>query len=267
MISSAAPEPAEITVDGLACAAGRRTVLSGVSFTIRPGETIGIVGPNGTGKSTLLHVLAGVRKPALGRVLVNGQVLHDLSGRQRARTVALVAQDEQPPTDLLAGEVVALGRTPYLPPWGAGSRRERAMVAEALAAVDLAGFADRPVHRLSGGERQRVLLARALIQETPVLLLDEPTNHLDITHRLELLAAARDLDRTVVMALHELALADRYCDRILVLHNGAAHPLAPPETALRPEVLDTVFGVRALRVPEPDTGASHLIITAREARS
>ncbi|RJO69186.1 ABC transporter ATP-binding protein [Nocardia panacis] len=254
-----------VEVRELSCAAGRKTVVSDISFTVRAGETIGIVGPNGAGKTTLLRVLAGVRKPTSGRVLVNGRALHELSGRERARTVAMVAQDEQPPADLLAGEVVALGRTPYLPPWGAGSAAERAVVAAGLAAVDLTGCADRPVHRLSGGERQRVLLARALVQRTPLLLLDEPTNHLDITHRLALLGMARTLDRTVVMALHDLAMADRYCDRILVLHEGAAHPLAAPEAALRTEVLDTVFGVRAIRVPHPDTGESHLLITAREA--
>ncbi|MEU7145503.1 ABC transporter ATP-binding protein [Nocardia sp. NPDC046473] len=252
-----------LAVKGLACAAGRKTVVADVTFAIQAGETVGIVGPNGTGKSTLLQTLAGVRRPVRGQAMVDGQVLHELSSRRRARTVAMVAQDERPPDDLRAGEVVALGLTPYLPPWGAGSPREQHAVQDALTTVDLAGFADRPVHRLSGGERQRVLLARALVQNTPVLLLDEPTNHLDITHRLELLALARTLNRTVVMALHDLALADRYCDRILVLHNGAAHPLAPPATALAPEVVDEVFGVRALRIAHPETGDPHLLITPR----
>lgn len=246
----------------LVCAAGRRTVLSGVNFTVRHGETIGIVGPNGSGKTTLMRTIAGLIRPVAGAVLVNGQAVHGLSARRRARALALVTQDEQPPADLLAGEVVALGRTPYLPPWGAGGAQERAAVEAALAAVDLAGFAGRPVNRLSGGERQRVLLARALVQETPLLLLDEPTNHLDITHQLELLTLARDLDRTVVMNLHDLALADRYCDRVLVLHDGRAHPLEPPGIALRTEVVTEVFGVHAARVPHPDTGIPHLLISA-----
>ncbi|MEV6429742.1 ABC transporter ATP-binding protein [Nocardia sp. NPDC051463] len=252
---------------GVTCAAGRRVIVADATFSIRAGETIGIVGPNGGGKTTLLHVLAGLDRPKRGQVVVDGRLLHGLSPRQRARAVALVAQDERPPADLRAGEVVLLGRTPYLPPWGAGSAQEQHAVEAALATVDLAGFAQRPVHRLSGGERQRVLLARALVQDTPLLLLDEPTNHLDITHQLDLLALARTLDRTIVMALHDLSLADRYCDRILVLHKGRAHPLEPPETALRPEVVDDVFGLHAIRIPHPDTGESHLLITPREAHS
>ncbi|UGT41095.1 ABC transporter ATP-binding protein [Nocardia yamanashiensis] len=256
-----------IEVRGLACAAGRQTVVAGVEFAVEPGEVVGIVGPNGCGKTTLLRTLAGLTAPVHGAVRVGGHAVHRISGRERARLVAMVGQDERPPEDLLAGELVALGRTPYLPPWGAGGDGERAVVAEALRRVDLAGFEGRAVHRLSGGERQRVMLARALAQETPVLLLDEPTNHLDVTHQLELLELARGLGRTVVMSLHELALADRYCDRVLVVHDGRAEPLAEPGVALRNEVLEKVFGVGATRVAHPETGETHLLITARKAQA
>ncbi|MFD6400387.1 ABC transporter ATP-binding protein [Nocardia sp. NPDC060249] len=255
-----------LRADTLSCAIGRRTIVAGTDFSIEPGETIGVVGPNGSGKSTLLRVLAGVARPSHGRVLVDGQQLHALRPRQRAATVALVAQDENPPADMLVGEVVALGLTPYLPPWGLGAPREQQRVAQALASVDLPGFAGRQVQHLSGGERQRVLLARALLQDTPVLLLDEPTNHLDVTHQLELLALIRSLNRTVVAALHDLSLADRYCDRIIVLHNGSTRPPAPPARALTPDVVAEVFGVDATRVQHPATGEDHLLITPREAR-
>ncbi|MGW6729841.1 ABC transporter ATP-binding protein [Nocardia sp. NPDC055029] len=258
--------PGAVRVVELTCSVGRRNIVVGADFSIEPGETLGIVGPNGSGKTTLLRTLAGIRKPARGQVLIDGQVLHDLRPRQRATTVALVAQDESPSADMLVGEVVALGLTPYLPPWGLGAPRERQQVMEALAAVDLAGFADRPVQQLSGGERQRVLLARALLQDTPVLLLDEPTNHLDVTHQLDLLGLVRGLRRTVVAALHDLSLADRYCDRIIVLHNGSARPPAPPAQALTPEVVAEVFGVDAARVKHPATGEDHLLITPRKAR-
>ncbi|MFF2088172.1 ATP-binding cassette domain-containing protein [Nocardia sp. NPDC058176] len=260
--AESAPTRGAIEVDDLTCALGRLDILTDVRFSIHPGETVGIVGPNGSGKTTLLRVLAGVRAPARGRVLVDGRELHALSHRHRAATVALVAQDEIPPADMLVGEVVALGLTPYLPPWGAGAPREQQQVAHALAAVDLAGFEARPVQRLSGGERQRVLLARALLQNTPVLLLDEPTNHLDITHQLELLRLIGGLRRTVVAALHDLALADRYCDRIIVVHNGTTRA---PEPTLSPDVVAEVFGVDATRVRHPGTGEDHLLITSREA--
>ncbi|MFD3509493.1 ABC transporter ATP-binding protein [Nocardia sp. NPDC058666] len=261
-----AGRPGELRAVALTCAIGHRDIVVDAEFSIRPGEVVGIVGPNGSGKSTLLRVLAGVDKPKHGQVLVDGQVLHALRPRRRASAVALVAQDETPPADMLVGEVVALGLTPYLPPWGLGGPREQHRVAQALAAVDLAGFAGRQVHQLSGGERRRVLLARALLQDTPVLLLDEPTNHLDVTHQLELLTLMRTLNRTVVAALHDLALADRYCDRIIVLHNGSARPPAPPSQALTPEIVAEVFGVDATRVRHPVTGDHHLLITAREAR-
>ncbi|MFE3023674.1 ABC transporter ATP-binding protein [Nocardia tengchongensis] len=261
------PNAGAVTVTGLECAAGRRTVVAGIEFAVRPGETVGIVGPNGAGKTTLLRTLAGLVAPAAGEVRVDDRRVQRVSARERARLVSLVGQDEVPPADLLVGELVALGRTPYLPPWGAGGPEERAAVEHALRQVDLAGFAGRTVGRLSGGERQRVLLARALAQDTPVLLLDEPTNHLDITHQLELLTLTRELARTVVMSLHDLTLADRFCDRVLVLDAGRARPLEPPGTALRPEVLDEVFGVLARRVPDPDSGGTHLVITGRKANS
>ncbi|MFE3794417.1 ABC transporter ATP-binding protein [Nocardia tengchongensis] len=261
------PNTGAVTVTGLECAAGRRTVVAGVEFTVRPGETVGIVGPNGAGKTTLLRTLAGLVAPVAGEVRVDDRRVHRVSARERARLVSLVGQDEVPPADLLVGELVALGRTPYLPPWGAGGPEERAAVEHALRQVDLAGFAGRMVGRLSGGERQRVLLARALAQDTPVLLLDEPTNHLDITHQLELLTLTRELARTAVMSLHDLTLADRFCDRVLVLDAGRARPLEPPGAALRPEVLDEVFGVLARRVPDPDSGGTHLVITGRKANS
>ncbi|GII59283.1 ABC transporter ATP-binding protein [Planotetraspora thailandica] len=252
---------AHLHAEGLACSVGQRVILRDIELDIAEGETVGIVGPNGCGKSTLLRILAGIRPPSAGRVLVDGVRLHRLGARQRARTVALVGQEQDLPSDLLVGELVALGLTPYRPPWSGGGPHERAAVVAALAAVDLDDFLDRPVDQLSGGERRRVLLARGLIQETPLLLLDEPTNHLDVRHQLHLMRLVRRLDRTVVVALHDLTLATTTCDRVLVLHEGGALPLAPPREALTPDVVNAVFGVDATPIRHPVTGDTHLLIT------
>ncbi len=242
------------------CAIGRRTILRDVDLAVRPRELLGLVGPNGSGKSTLLRVLAGVRPAAAGEVLLAGTSIAARSARQRAREVALVGQEEQPSSDLLVGELVALGRTPHRPPWAGGGREERRAVRAALERVDLAGAAERPIDALSGGERRRALLARGLAQEAPLLLLDEPTNHLDVRHQLELLATVRALDRTVVLALHDLDLAAASCDRIAVLHDGRVRAIGPPAAVLRPDLLREVFGVRATPVVHPRTGETRLLL-------
>ncbi|MGU3435749.1 ABC transporter ATP-binding protein [Actinomycetes bacterium M1A6_2h] len=249
---------------GLSCRVGRRTVLRDVDLATVDREVLGIVGPNGSGKSTLLRTLAGLTRPVDGTVTVDGRDLHALSVRRRGRSVSLLSQDEHPDADLTAGDVVALGRMPYLPPWGTS---DSGMVAEALARVDLAGFTDRRITELSGGERRRVLLARAFVQDTDLLLLDEPTNHLDVGHSLHVMNLVRSSGRTVVVALHDLSLARTHCDRIVVVHDGGTMPVAAPDVALSPAVLAEVFGVKATPVLHPDTGATHLLITALEEKS
>lgn len=253
-----------LVATGLTCRVGRRTVLRDVDLATTDGEVLGLVGPNGSGKSTLLRTLAGLTRPVAGTVTVGDRDLHGLSVRRRARAVALLTQDEHPDADLTAGEVVALGRTPYLPPWGAPPS---AAIGDALARVDLAGFAERRVTELSGGERRRVLLARALVQDTDILLLDEPTNHLDVGHSLHVMDLIRGSGRTVVVALHDLALARTHCDRIVVVQGGTTRPVAPSADALSPSVLASVFGVKATPVIHPDTGETHLLITTLEERT
>ncbi|GAA1873353.1 ABC transporter ATP-binding protein [Pseudonocardia alni subsp. carboxydivorans] len=245
-----------LRAEGLTCVLGGRTVLTGIDLAVEPGEVLGVVGPNGSGKSTLLRALAGIRGPAAGRVLLDGTPLTALRARQRARRIAFVGQEEDLPPDLCAGEVVALGLVPHRPPWAGGDALERAAVTAALAAVELDGLADRPVDRLSGGERRRVLLARGLAQDAGVLLLDEPTNHLDVRHALGLLELVRSLRRTVVVSLHDLDLADRWCDRLVVLHDGRALPAV---SDLDPDTVSRVFGVAAARVTHPVTGRSRLV--------
>lgn len=259
--STAAPA---LETRALRCAIGRHTILDDITLEVRRGEVLGLVGANGTGKSTLLRVLAGVRRPVGGQVLLDGRPFTSLRSRERARRVAFVAQAEAAQTDLLVGEMVALGRVPHARAWGGLDASSRDAVREALEQVDLAYAVNQPLDQLSGGEQRRALIARGLAQEARLLLLDEPTNHLDIRHQLALLRRIRTLGRTVVVSLHDLDLASTFCDRIAVLHDGRLLACGPPHEMLTPQLLHDAFGVLATRVTHPLTGRPHLLFSHDE---
>jgi iron complex transport system ATP-binding protein len=223
-------------------------VFRGVSFAVGAGELVGLCGPNGAGKSTLLRLLLGLHAPSSGQVTLAGRPLAALSRREIARHVALLPQDAPADVPLSVREAVSLGRLPHLGRLQPETAADVDAVARALEATDTTGLAERPLTELSGGERHRVHLARALAQEAPLLLLDEPIAGLDIAHQLaamDLLRATAGANRAVVVALHDLALAGRRCDRILLLADGALRADAPPAEVLTPETLAGVFGVRA----------------------
>jgi iron complex transport system ATP-binding protein len=223
-------------------------VLRDVSFSIAAGELVGLCGPNGAGKSTLLRLLLGLHAPLSGRVTMAGTPIGALSRREIARRAALLPQDAPSDVPLSVREAVSLGRLPHLGRLQGETTRDVDAVARALAATDTTTLADRPIAELSGGERHRVNLARALAQEAPLLLLDEPIAGLDIAHQLaamDLLRSTVDAGHAVVVALHDLALAGRRCDRILLLAGGELAADARPAEVLTAETLARVFGVRA----------------------
>ena len=228
---------------GLHWSAGGTAILSDVSLDVRPGEFLGIIGPNGSGKTSLMSLLAGIRRPQAGAVTLDGEPL-SAHGRQAiARRIAFVEQQAETTERITARQAVELGRTPHLgalTPW---SRTDDAIVDRALEEVDMAHFAGRLWHTLSGGERQRLHIARALAQQAPILLLDEPTNHLDIGHQLGLLQLVREQNLTVVAALHDLNHAAMFCDRIAVMRGGRIVALGAPAKVLEPQRLQEVFGV------------------------
>lgn len=228
-----------------------RVLLDDVSLSIAPGEVVGLVGPNGSGKSTLLRLLCGLVRPNHGRVSLNGRPICDMSQRQIARQIALVAQAAETADRITVRNAVALGRTPWLDAKSPWSAQDDAHVTRALTQVDLVHLARRDWSTLSGGERQRVHIARALAQNPQVLLLDEPTNHLDIRHQLSILDLVGKLGVSTVIALHDLNHAMR-CDRLAVLQHGRLEALGPPSDVLRPDILARVFGVHATAMIDPE---------------
>jgi iron complex transport system ATP-binding protein len=240
-----------------------RPVLSRVSMALAAGELVGVLGPNGSGKTTLLRLLAGLAAPSSGTVRLDGAPLAGLARRALARRLALVPQDPHLDYPFTALEVALMGRAPHQRGLGLPSARDLATAERALALVDAAALAARPVDRLSGGERQRVFVARALAQEPAVLLLDEPTTHLDVRHQLDVHALVRRLCReeglACVTVVHDLNLAMAYCDRVVVLAAGHVAASGPPAAALTPERVAAVFGVPMTVVPHPSGGAPVLV--------
>ena len=240
--------------------AGSPAVLDGVDLRIDRGELVGLVGPNGAGKSTLLKVLLGLLPPSAGTITLSGEPLASLPRRRVARLAAFVPQGFESSFAFRVREMVAMGRTPWLGRFQPEGPEDRRIIDEALAAADVADLAERPFPELSGGERQRVLLARAFAQTTPVLLLDEPTSSLDLKHAYELLALVRERVRggaAAVVALHDLSLSARFCDRLVVLHGRGVAADGPPARVLTSELMARAFGVRA-RVRTTDAGVTLL---------
>jgi iron complex transport system ATP-binding protein len=256
-----APESGEgtgeigLSLSRIDVALGGRRVLSGVDLTVSPGEIVGLVGPNGAGKTTLLRVASRVLPPDAGEVRFAGRLLRDYSRRELSRAIAVVPQDSAVPFPFRAGELVIMGRAPHQPAFGFDSPSDVQLAREALDRVGIAHLADRSVFELSGGERQLVAFARALVQASDLLLLDEPTAFLDLRHRVELLGVVRERVRQGCSALvisHDLNLAARVCDRLVVLSDGRVVSGGPPAEVLTPALLARVYGIEAEVLVVPD---------------
>ncbi|HLY55781.1 MAG TPA: ABC transporter ATP-binding protein [Stellaceae bacterium] len=231
---------------GIEVRRGDKRLLTEVSLTVRPGEVVGIVGPNGAGKSTLLRVLAGLERPARGRVALDGAELARLDRWDRAKRIAYLPQGGTAESAVSVRQVVSLGRLPHRERAGPA---DHAAVNRALAAVDMEGFADRVVTTLSGGERARALFARAMAVEADYLIADEPTLALDPGHQLDLLDQLRslaDAGSGVAVILHDLTHALRTCDRLLLLSRGRVAAAGTPTETLTPAALAAVYGIEAV---------------------
>ncbi|MFE4631973.1 ABC transporter ATP-binding protein [Streptomyces sp. NPDC056773] len=254
-----------ITTTRLSWSVNGHRLLDTIDMEAQEGKIVGLLGPNGSGKSTLLRLLAGLRRPDTGTVRYDDTGLDDLSRRILARRLAVVEQDVTAHNHVNVRQVVELGRTPFRGRFDALTEHDRRIVDSALERTDIADKQHRIWHTLSGGERQRTQLARALAQEPREILLDEPTNHLDIRHQLELLDLLGTLDVTCVVALHDLNLAARYCDHVVVLDHGQVAAAGVPEAVLTPELIRSVYGVNVLVDREPTTGILRITYLASTA--
>jgi len=252
-----------LAIEKLDFAYGRAPVLAGLDLSVAAGTITGILGPNGSGKTTLVRLASAALRPAAGRISVFGSDLSDLPSRERARRVAVVPQETHPVFEFTVEEIVRMGRAPHLGLLGLEAPRDRAIAHEAMERCEVTHVAARSFRALSGGERQRVMLARALAQEARLLLLDEPTAFLDLKHRLAVYTLLGRLHRenglTVVVVSHDINLAARYCDRLVLLRCGAIAADGTPAQVLRPDPIRSVYEVEVEIGTDPSSGRPFVI--------
>lgn len=225
---------------------GRRCILQDISFTASSGEFIGLVGPNGAGKSTLARAIAGLLPISSGQISFDGQSLRNLGPQESAKKIAYLAQGDLVHWPLSAHSIVSLGRTPHAGQFGSNSPADEAAITRAMERTAVTHFADRDVTQLSGGERARVLLARALAVEAPILIADEPVGALDPRHGLNIMGLLREEANRgvlVITVIHDLALATRYCDRLIALRGGQLVGDGLPSEVLSPSGMAQNYAV------------------------
>ena len=246
-----------IAATGIDLRLGAVDVLSGAQLSTRPGQVVGLIGPNGSGKSSMLRCLYGMLRPNRGVVLIDDEAIGSMSQRSIARSVAVVTQDASADgIDISVGEFVLLGRHVHRGDHQGFTDVDRKAALKGLELVDMAGFVERSLNHLSGGERQRVMIARCIAQQSPVILLDEPTNHLDVRYQHEVLTLVRRLKIDTIVVLHDLNLASRYCDHLVLLDHGEVVHQGRPDDVLRSDVLEPVYGIEVRRLA--DGQHSHL---------
>ena len=247
-----------ISAQGLSYQVEAQTLLDSVNLHADSGQLVGLIGPNGAGKSTLLRAISGILRQQEGAVRLDGTDLQSISSKEVAARLALVPQIAPYTHGFTALELVLMGRYPHLGRFQIEGAEDDGIARDAMRLTEIEQFADRTLDTLSGGERQRVFVSRALAQQPRVLLLDEPTSNLDIFHQIKVLDLVRQLvddGLTAVAAIHDLNMAGRYCDRLVLLSAGRVLADGPPEAVLSPEVIESAFGVKSAVYRDPVTGS------------
>ena len=245
-----------ISAQSLSYEVDAKVLLSNVDLHAKCGQFVGLIGPNGAGKTTLLRALAGILRYREGVVMLEGADLKDATPREIAKTLGLVPQIAPYTHGFTALELVVMGRYPHIGRFQIEGKQDGLIARNAMRLTETEQFADRTLDTLSGGERQRVFVARALAQQPRILLLDEPTSNLDVLHQFKVFNLVRrlvDNGLTAVAAIHDLHMAARYCDRLVLMKDGRVLAQGSPEEVLTPKIIEFAFGVKAAVYRDPIT--------------
>ncbi|MFQ6066523.1 MAG: ABC transporter ATP-binding protein [bacterium] len=258
-----------LRINNIACRYEAANVLENINFAAKGGDFVGVIGPNASGKSTLLRSISRVLKPHIGTVLLNERDVYTLKSSEIAKTLAVVPQESVIGFAFTVLEVVLMGRTPHLNRFQIEGRKDLTIAKKAMELTNAWHLAEKPINTLSGGEKQRVIIARALAQEPKVLLLDEPTHHLDINYQIEILDLIKRLnkeERMVVIAVfHDLNIASQYCDRLILLYQGGIFAAGEARDVLTQKNIEKVYGIK-VTVKEDDI-SGRLIIHPQRKRT
>ena len=237
---------------------GRKTIINDVSFEAKPGKMLGLLGPNGSGKTSLLRLIAGLKRPYSGHVLLDEKDINMLARRNVAQRVAFVEQHATTNANLKVIDVVRLGRFPHRSMFSGWTGIDEMAVQDAIKRTGMTAKTNDQWQSLSGGEKQRVHIARALAQTPKELILDEPTNHLDVQHQMSLLKLVSTLPVTSIIALHDLNHAAMFCDELIVMSSGKIVASGAPEEVITENMLKEVFSIDARVGPSPYSGRPHI---------
>lgn len=235
----------EINTQNIRLNLGSKEILQGLNVDLYNREILGLIGPNGSGKSTFLKCVYRTLKPDEGTIVIAGKLLSELSYRETAQKMAVVAQHNIYNFDFKVIDIVLMGRAPYKKLLSRDSKDDYTKARESLRKVGLLDKENQSFNTLSGGEQQRAILARALAQDTQCLILDEPTNHLDIKYQLEIMELLQDLQCTTLMAVHDLNMAAKFCHRLIAIKDGKIIGNGIPKDLLTPDFIQQLYGVKA----------------------
>ncbi len=247
-----------ITTKQLSVAYGDNTIIENLSLTIPKGKITALIGPNGCGKSTLLKALSRINRISSGDILLADQSITRINDKRLAQRLSMLPQVVVSPEGVTVRKLVEYGRSPYISHWGRLNELDKQKVEQAMRDTGVLELADQNVESLSGGQRQRAWIAMILAQDTDIVMLDEPTTYLDLSHQIELMNLMRDMNnrgKTVIVVLHDLNQACRYCDHLVVLKKGQLVAQGSPEQVFTEQLLGSVFSLNATVVTDPIAGS------------